>query len=141
MLYLVLFLLGLLVGLVIVVLVLMHVHNKGQWARRGSPPVPGEPQGRAGTGACCRQDAPCSARCAQLAIAQTVAGAVEGVRHGDGLRDLIQLLECLPPGSLRGMIDAETAEPGTLSQLAVMLQAGTVDALEAGPAGASPSAP
>ena len=126
--YLVAFLLGLLVGLAILILVQMHVHNKPQW-RQGGPRV----LGRAGKGSCCREDAPCSARCAELAIAQTVAGAVEAVQHGDGLRDLIRLLDYLPPERLRELIEAEAAGPGTLGQMAGMLQAGTVGVLEGGP--------
>ena len=133
---LVVFLLGLVIGLSILAATLMRIHNKAQWEQRGGL------RGRAGRGSCCRQDAPCSARCAELGVAQTVAGAVEGARHGDGLRDLIQLLEYLPQGSLREMIDAEAAQPGTLTRLTGALRGGPADALEPSwaPASTRPSA-
>jgi hypothetical protein len=128
----------LIAALVSITLALLHAHNKPQWNRGQSqlaaqmPDMLTLPPGRRAGDHCCRQDGPCSARCAHLEMAQTITGAVEGVRHGEGLRQIIRLLDYVQPETLREMVEAEAAAPGRLHQIAARLRAGHAGPLGAG---------
>jgi hypothetical protein len=127
------------VGLGIVVLVQLNHRNRPApqygWPTPGQQQPEALPAGRSGTSShCCRQDGPCSARCGQLEMAQTMLAASDGARHSEVLQPLIKLLYKVAPDTLHHLLDAEEAAPGTIGHVIAALQ-------DTGPAGASPDRP
>jgi hypothetical protein len=126
---LIVFLVLMIVALVIVLLVMLNHRNRPpaqyNWPLPGQQQPPALPPGPTGkTTHCCREDGPCSARCGQLDIAQTMLAASDGVRHHEHLQPLIKLLHKVDPGRLNNLLDAEEAAPGTLDQVLATLEAG-----------------